>query len=153
MSHTFLRIWVENILGQRFSSPSVNRTSSRSCSLLATALRSWRTSSFSLLPAQVTPPASNMRAMHWDSTIAQMAQTKADKCVYDHQTKLTHQTFGDLGENIYICSGRLPSRLAFLCQLRAKVTNFKKNLSCFVLPMQSHDSAQGRMNFLSSRFH
>ena len=62
---------------------------------------------------QVNPPASNMRFMTWDSTIAKMAQKKANKCIYDHANKLFHPTLGALGENIYITSGRLPSRSNF----------------------------------------
>ncbi|XP_069100457.1 GLIPR1-like protein 1 [Pleurodeles waltl] len=57
--------------------------------------------------ALVSPPATNMQHMSWDTTLASTAQAWAEKCIFDHNVDLQkpgklHPKFSTVGENIWI---------------------------------------------------
>ncbi|XP_075065651.1 glioma pathogenesis-related protein 1 isoform X2 [Mixophyes fleayi] len=58
-----------------------------------------------LIRSKVTPTASNMKYMTWDSALATIAKSWTSKCINDHNTDLRkvglHPVFRSVGENLY----------------------------------------------------
>ncbi|NWS23872.1 GLIP1 protein, partial [Polioptila caerulea] len=79
--------------------------------------------------SQVTPPASNMLRMSWDSALAKTAKAWAKKCKFDHNTYLEtpgkmHPTFPLVGENIWTGTAHIFSVDAALRSWFNEVTSY-----------------------------
>ncbi|XP_010216306.1 PREDICTED: glioma pathogenesis-related protein 1-like [Tinamus guttatus] len=62
--------------------------------------------------AKVSPAASNMRYMTWDAALARTARAWANKCRFQHNTRLRekyqcHPNFTSIGENIWLGSHQM----------------------------------------------
>ncbi|KAJ8023542.1 Peptidase inhibitor 16 [Holothuria leucospilota] len=51
--------------------------------------------------SKVSPTATNMEEMKWDSVLAKQAQDWADTCVYEHPNKTIHKDYIGIGQNLY----------------------------------------------------
>ncbi|XP_063783505.1 GLIPR1-like protein 1 isoform X2 [Pseudophryne corroboree] len=62
-----------------------------------------------LIRSKVTPTASNMKYMTWDSDLAKIAKSWTSKCIFDHNTNLLmkglHPVFSPVGENLLMGPG------------------------------------------------
>lgn len=51
---------------------------------------------------QVNPSASNMDEMIWNRSLADLAQTWSDGCLYEHPSRKTNPEYRGIGQNLYI---------------------------------------------------